>query len=363
MQKSYNLYILILIILLISCEEKFDAHLNGKYIPVVHGIYNLKLRKNNYLPYYLDTPNYISLTKTFMGGQNAYKIAKVADSIYFQNAIVNIEYCFRGDIIGNNTLVKTTDFQKVPGMFSSSNNVIYETTSHYVPQYFDTLRLIIDTGNEGELYISETSYVSSPVILRPKIFPTVSVPIGFYRETPFYLEWIDFGGYYEILMTINYIERKHNKNYDKKLFLKKTQLSKKEKDYSNCDWYERFQNTYPPDQYKKSYIKSYFYGDDLSKFIKSSIIDDPDVVARKIQSIDLSLTATTRSFYDFLKFGNNIQDNGQIYSNIKNGIGIFTSACTDSVTGLTLDYQTEDSIANGQYTKHLKFVTYNIGIE
>ena len=366
MFKYYQYFFLILFSLLIACEENIDSHLTGKNLPVVYGIYNLNFRKEPFNGYYMENPNYISLSRTFQGGQNAYASAKIADSLYYKNADVKIEYCFQGHIVGTTTLEKTTDFQKVPGLFSTSGNIIYQTTKHYVPKFFDTLRLIINTGNEGEVYTSETQYISGPKIISPLFHPSNPMKIGLYRSKPFYFEWLDYGGYFEINMLIKYLELKNNKITEKNLSLKKHKLSHKEMEENYCDWAVFFNNifdVFPSQKFELSYLKLYFSGNDLAFFLRSSISEDPDVIARKIKSIDFTITATSKTFYDFIHFGNHIQDNGNIYSNINNGIGIFTSACTDSVTGLTLDYQTEDSIANGQYTKHLKFVTYNIGVE
>ena len=48
-----------------------------------------------------------------------------------------------------------------------------------------------------------------------------------------------------------------------------------------------------------------------------------------------------------------------VYSNITNGIGIFSSMATQKVTGLNLASTTIDSLAYGQLTKHLDFLDHN----
>ena len=364
MFKYFRYFFLFLFSLLIACEENFDVHISGKNLPVVYGVYKLNFREVPFDGYYMENPNYISLSKSFQGGQNAYASAKIVDSLYYKNADVKIEYCYQSHVVGTTTLEKTTDFQKEPGLFSSSGNIIYQTTKHYVPRYFDTLRLIIDTGHEGEVYTSETQYVSCPRITFPVFHPERQIKFGFYLPDPFYLEWIDYGGYYETQMIINYFEVKNGEISEKKLVWERNRLSNIEEEYFFCDWFAFLKEyTYQSRKVKPSRFKLFCPGDELAFFLGAQISIDPNVTARKVKSIDFIVTATSKVLYDYMKLGINIQDNGNIYSNINNGIGIFATVCTDSINGIIIDKQTEDSIANGQYTKHLKFVTYNIGVE
>ena len=65
------LILLSLTVLLLSCETEIDSNIYAEDIPVVY----CNLNTN-------DSLHYVKLTKTFIGNQDANKMAKYSDSLY-----------------------------------------------------------------------------------------------------------------------------------------------------------------------------------------------------------------------------------------------------------------------------------------
>lgn len=362
----------IFVFIFISCETEFEPNIVGESVPVIYGIYHLpphemKFNGLNY-PLYLEAPNYIKIMKTFAGGRSAWDMAKISDSLYYQNAKVEIEYYCQGGLIKTSELIRTDEINKESGIFSTNNNILYKTTNHIIPHGFDTLRLRIELPDDKTVFAT-TPYVSVPTILKPVFISENHKEIGFYYDDPFEIYFRDRGDYYTITMAIHLIEIKSGLRLEKTINWQRTFYSEKVKDFFDLDWVE-FDNHFF-DNYTsldKSVIKKnpifksiYYFEDDFYKYIAGNVTRDPAIKRRGIKSLDIVVTATDKILRDYMELQKSTIDNGEVITNIQNGIGIFVSACSTAIYNIKLDRESVDSLVGGRFTKHLGFVTYLIG--
>lgn len=355
--------LLVIFLVSLSCNTKIDAYIESKPLAIVYCMFEIdpwhkRLEQN----YSLKT-NYIRLERSFNGGQNAHISGRVPDSIYFKNADVRIQYCLEGNIISTNVLEKSFDFFKEPGIFSTNEYFTYKTTHHIEPQFFDTIRLIIDIPEEDILISSVAPY--TPV---PKMDEYLSYggKIDFLTENNFIVSWLDEGCFYEEILRIRYKELISDKIHDRVLYWKKTRSSNK--DYNYFDWLEYYNSIYINREYTNSLKKPpaasklsvVYYPEDFYRYMAMNVKKNDSVRLRKLDYIDIFVHATNKYFREYMNFINFSSDNENIFSNIKNGAGIFATTCSDSVINLELRASSEDFLVNSPYTKHLKFVNYDI---
>jgi len=356
--------ILILIFLVfISCKTKIDPYIESQPLAVVYCLFEIEPWQKRLEQNYSLKTNYLRLERTFNGGQNAHISAKVSDSIYFNNADVSIQYCLEGNIISTNVLEKSFNYSKEPGIFSTNDYFYYLTTHHIEPQFFDTVRLIINIPEENILISSVAPY--TPV-------PKMDLPLGydgkidFLSENNFIINWLDEGCFYEEVLRIRYQELISGKILNRVLYWKKTRFSNKE--YNYFDWLEYYNSIYSDREYTNSIKKPpattklsvNYYPEDFYRYMATNVEKNESVRLRKLNFIDVFIHATNKYFREYMNFINFSSDNENIFSNIRNGAGIFATTCSDSIINLELLAGSEDFLINGPYTKHLKFVNYDI---
>ena len=135
-----------------ACSNDFDVTAPWRDIPVVYGLLNAD-----------EDVHFIRLEKAFLDPENsALSIAQVADSLYYENAIVQLERVSNGEIF-------TYTLQRVDGdapgvnqprdlgIFATSPNWLYKIDAdqiNLVPG--ETIKLIVDRGNGLPLVTAQT---------------------------------------------------------------------------------------------------------------------------------------------------------------------------------------------------------------
>jgi hypothetical protein len=105
--------------------------------------------------------------------------------------------------------------------------------------------------------------------------------------------------------------------------------------------------------------KSTFYG-----FISTFIEKDPpgtpnnQIRARQFYSLDFIVYQAGQELYNYIAINapsTSIVQKASDYTNIKNGLGLFSSRGKGSVLGVKINQQTLDSLRSGQFTGDLNF--------
>lgn len=177
MKHSFYIYIIFAIsVLLFSCETKVDLNAEYKDITVVYGLVNPN-----------DSVHYIKINKVFLpdDGVNANTLA--ANQANFNYAAdeltVTIEE-YRGDngnYVGSYTLVRTeTEVPKDEGVFDNSINVLYKFIEPAINRN-NSYKLKIYNSKLDKEITSETLIVGNTTITKPQYLYTI---MGFWIGTP-----------------------------------------------------------------------------------------------------------------------------------------------------------------------------------
>lgn len=316
-----------------SCSTDFDLVSNWKDITIVYGI----LDKG-------DDTTFIKISKAFIDPKtNAITIAKIPDSLYYKHLTVQLKEL-------NNTFAQTVTLEKVDGnkighvkkdgVFSTADNILYITS---VPLNSDKVyQLIISDSDNGKTVESTTRVIGSINIAAPTKGQKISMLPG----RNFLARWktANNGKVYGMMMTFNY------KEYDEftNTLLRDTSLN-----WTVINQIIAGRATGGEDM---SYSIS---GTDFFNFLKSSIPVNPKVY-RIAGEIKLTITAGGEEYYTYTQVAkaHNGLTSGQVlsdYTNINNGMGLFSSRSVQEQDKITLQNITIDSLACGLMTKNLNF--------
>jgi hypothetical protein len=319
-----------------ACENDLKLNADWKDITVVYGILNQK-----------DSVQYLKINKAYLGEGNALIMATIEDSsTYFNNLEVIMEEWKNGQFANKTIIFDTTSvYNKVPGTFYYPRQIIYKTKTRLDSSENNTEYLLKITNKlTGKVISSRTKLIKTFYISKPNRAPFNPV-INFTNKEPAsvvfkaqsddnarYFE-VYFRFYYTELDTVAMIQTDRSLDY----FVGDAVLNDNQSDMS------------------VSYLGESFYS-----MLKSKIPYNPNMV-RKVklgEEIELYVLAANDDFYTYMqavKPSNGIVQEKPEFTNIVNGIGIFASRFSVSLT-FNLNAASLDSLYYGSYTKNLGFI-------
>ena len=331
----------ILCLLSLSCSSDFEAHIMSKPIPVVYGIINPN-----------DSLYQVRLTKSFIGPGNAYTYAQKPDSLYYDGARVFFESRnFKGKTIDKVELLLKEIEPREEGVFVREPNLIYQTDFNSIrlrqeilerdgiPYNID-LFVFVEIPGINDTVQSQTRLKTEPAIINPK---GNFQKVYFYSEIPFFMEWIhnDPGTHFEIKVVMRYKEILEEEEREKEV-------------YWVLRGIEPNEHTFPGGT--RTIYSYHFRPENFYSHIRAAVPFDPEVKGRLIRNIDFIILTSDGAVKDYNDTDLIADDyNGASYSNIINGLGLFSSYNTEGVYNQRLGQRELDSLAYGKYTKHLRF--------
>ena len=248
-----------------------------------------------------------------------------------------LERVKNGSVLETITLQRDTSLPKESGTFSSPDQVLYKTTNTL---YDDSkYNLVISNSKTGNEVSASTTLVKDFTIDKPKSTESVNWNL---INSDYKVKWQSpvNGKMSQVSIRFNYTEQ------DKTTLVSESKY---------IDWVftsQESDNTDGGQDMEVDIAGSSFY-----TFI-ASMIEVNSNVNRFIGKLDFTITIAGDDFTTYLDVNQpstGILQEKPVFTNIDNGIGIFSSRFEKSVTGLTMVSGTQDSIRLGQYTKDLGF--------
>lgn len=322
-----------------SCSTDFDINADWQDIAVVYSILNQN-----------DTTNYVKLNRVFLGEADAYVMAQEADSIFYDTAIVFIEplsegenlYNQQGDLI-RYPLYETYDIEKDSGIFSNEYNRLYATDEFLDPRY--DYQLAIEIPGRKEIS-AVTSLIKGLTVTKPTTNPNNRVSfanIYDYMNYSVEIQTSDEGELYGLTVRFHWQENTPDGVEIKSL-----------------DWVQ-------PTKKKQYDVLSWdLSGESFYAFLNNNIEEGDPTTTRVCLGLDFIFVVAGEELASYVEVNgpsNGIIQEKPAFTNIVNGIGVFSSRFNKTIPMKQLSTLSLDQLACSDYTRHLRFEdsNHNVG--
>lgn len=309
-----------------SCTEDFNTAADFKDIPVVFGLLSAA-----------DTAHYIRVERAFLApNQNAVEVAKNPDSIYYKNLDVKIVDLTDGrtytarEVDGN-----LEGYVRQEGPFATEPNTLYKFSAddlELVPgrEY----RLEVNRGDDLPLVTSTTTVVNEVRLFSP-------LEGGNIRMTELAqvrISWDNPSTAYFFDVTMDFTFREIN-------------AVTGTNELKTISW---------PIVRRTTQDRVVFRGAEFIAFLGGSGLIESPAISRRIENIDITISAGGKEFYDFVQLilaNSGVTSSQEVpeYSNLSEGRGLFSSRNSRTFTGFSLTTETIQDLNNNNLTSDLNF--------
>ena len=326
------LKVLILLIaattILHSCKKEIELNSEWKDVTIVYSILNQ-----------IDSAHYIKVTKAFLGPGNALQYAQIADSSNYPYKMeVSLEAWNATNIVALYKFDTTTIINKDSGQFYFPNQMIYVNDSILDPAY--DYKLVIRNPETQKEILSQTVLVRDFTVDKPFYYQAISYDPGKNNK----VEWIsaEGGRLYQVIVRFYYLETSiQNPSQSVEKYV---------------DWEIIPGRTSKNDLGGEDIVVSYS-NDGFYSLLNSKLTVDPDLqrVSRNLQYYFIVAAEDLHTYIEVSKPSNSIVQEKPAYSNIDNGIGLFSSRFVKVVDSIRLSQRTKDELKVNPQTKDLGF--------
>lgn len=346
--KKSTLLLFSVLLFIFSCDSDFDVNADWKESMVVYGL----------LDQSVDTQKVI-IYKAFLGNQSAYALAQEIDSIYYgENDLEVFLYGLDGEdtiqtIALNYTETNNRNHSGSDTIFSLEKSVEYTTTEKLDPELvYHFYALNLNSGNEVR---SSTSLIS-PLDINEGFGDVIFFKNNQYRT--YKLKWKSSANAisYKPILRFYYIE--------KDIFTGEVSYKFIEKEYAE----QSSVNANGGQQMELGISGESFY-----YFVKNSISPNENVERINAQELDDGVSSSDNWLggieFRFVVGGEEISQYISInnlpnllfqdpptYTNIENGLGIFSSRLNASLSYKKLEVQSLSELSSGETTNELGFI-------
>lgn len=318
-----------------SCKTDFNVAADWKDITIVYGLLDPT-----------DTAQYIKVNKAFLDQTtSALIIAQNPDSLYYQNLNVELLQYLNGSLKKTIQLVKVDGnlegYVKDTGIFASAPNFLYKTKE--VLDQNSSYSLLITESDNGKQISSSSEIINDFTVLRP----TPTQKVNFFPGAFYNCQWNSAKDGKIYALTVRFFYKELNAS-DTTIQTEKY-----------LDWpivsSERSNSTAGGQQMDVN-----ISGDGFYSWVNSHLVEDPSVY-RVSEHFDFlfSVGGETLDTYNQVTIAQQGLTSGSVlpeYTNIENGLGLFSSRFHKNIVNIPIDGHTIDTLACGQVTKHLRFM-------
>jgi hypothetical protein len=317
--------------LLYACKNKLDVNASWQDITVVYGL----------LDQSKDT-NFVKITKAFLGEGNALAFAKIADSSNYPDKLdVKLE---EYDVSSTIPVLKNTyplDTMTIKtkeagdSIFYYPYQLVYYTRAKLNEIY--RYKLNITEKKTGKVISAETPLVNRMTITAPHKGGSASIIPG--------------SG-----ISLNFYSAKNGRRYQLVIRMHYTEFSGSDTVSKYVDWLV-FNNLLSNTLAGGDEEEPFYKGDGFYSSIKNQIPVNHNV-SRHADYIDYRFTIAGDDLNTYMNVtapSNTIIQERPVFSNITNGIGLFSSLLNTGIDSLRVSQVMKDSLKTNSFTKDLDF--------
>jgi hypothetical protein len=333
MKKLMFLAALYLVALQFSCTNDFEINADWKDIPITYGLIDIS-----------DTALYIRVERAFLtDGEDASDIAKIPDSIYYQDAKVSLERVSNGQVFAMQRVDGNLwGFPREEGDFATSPNWLYRLDSTDIKLKPDEqIRIRIDRGN-GLPEVTSNVVVLDKMELAKPGGASFNFAGSEFEQTE--IAWLapDSATIFDVNLYFNYVEYPASNPADQSSHTVK------------WPWVQglRRESSSPNFNQKKPGLEFY-------RHLANNIQVDP-ALKRVFTGIDIEIIGGdeyVKNYVNASLANTGITASQEIptYSNMSEGKGVFGSITKFKKLGMLLNDKTRDSLKAGYLTRELNF--------
>lgn len=311
-----------------ACKKELNLNAEWKDVTVVYGLLNQN-----------DTIHYIKITKAFLGPGNALEYAKIPDSSNYAKQLTVYMEEWESHTLKNTYILDTTTItNKDSGFFYFPDQLVYFYEAMLNENYIYKLR-IKKSDSLPEVY-SETPLIHDFKIIKPTALQKVS----FIPDKNANVEFIsaEGGKRYQLTIRFHYLEA---------LKADPSQIVE-----NAIDWIVVNDLKSNDDQGGQD-IEYYFPSNGFYSFVHASIPVNPDVTrtARYFDYIFSVAADNLNTYLEVTEPSISIVQEKPAYTNIENGIGLFSSLFVKVRDSLQPSDETKAELKVNPLTKDLGF--------
>ncbi|MEN0004300.1 MAG: hypothetical protein AAF798_09160 [Bacteroidota bacterium] len=317
-----------------ACETDFTLEGEWRDIPVVYGFISLQ-----------DTAHYIRVEKAFLEpGGNAEDVAQIADSLYYENATVQLikenGQAFTLERVDGNL----EGYQRQDGPFATAPNFLYKIKKEVINlEGGETIQLLVNRGDDLPPVTAETIVISD-------IIPNENSP-----ASPMNWEYNRFvTTAWNVTSEARIFDVRYIFNYRENSADAPTVFEERSVEWVVVNELLR------EDEPTTTRVSISPQGESFYRFLGANIPPAENQV-RLLSGVDILISGGGEELVEqieILRVNSGITSSQVIptYTNLSEGFGLFTSRVSVLRTNLQLNAVSADSLRNGIYTKDLNFV-------
>ena len=342
MRKVLVFTISIISLFLSSCSNDLEINAPWKDVTVVFGLLN----KN-------ETTHYVRISKAFLGEGDAMQFASQFDSLYYDTTLLKVKVyqVFNGNVVDSFPCRAVTDIQKDPGIFSAPSQILYAfdaalTSSN--PATNDRLqnsiyRLIVRNTKTGNVATSETELVNNISLITPGN-AIDELPLYPQNATLIKYKTGENGKMYELFMRFKYREFSLLDQSD--IVSKVVEINLGRITNDNTDGGKEMRMT----------IENSSIYQALFAAIPKSTLENPKY--RYADSLQFQINVAADDMTTYLNVNqpsNTIAQERPQYTNVENGLGLFSSRNSITRTKYIDDF-TVDTLRRNPLTEDMNWL-------
>ena len=334
MKKLIVILSILSVIVMQSCSNEFDLTEDWKDITIIYGLLDAS-----------DSVQYIRIEKAFLDeSTSALTLAQNADSLFHNNITVSLQAIPPAGSGGGGFFPLTRvdanleGFTKEEGIFANTPNYAYKFDKELKQDF--QYKVVVEKANENDEVSAFTEIIGDFDITFP---PQAYDELNFSLNRDLSLRWRkdDDASFYDGVMRIHY-----------------TEASTSDPDNAEAkflDW-TLFRNLDKGDN--SGLMIHLIEGSAFYKFIQSSLEEGNFI--REFVSADCYVYSGGTELDNYINAGRasagiTSAETLPVYTNVNNGLGIFSTRYTQSVTNMLAKQAMLDTLSAGPYTKDLGF--------
>ena len=290
-----------------------------------------------------DTAHYLRVEKAFLPPDgDARTAAQLPDSLYYDELLVQLEKVRSGARFSLQRVDGNQEgYPREAGVFATAPNYLYKIRSADIDlEGGERLRLILNRG-EGLPEVTAETVVLQDLILR-NTSPASPINMAYDRQVNIAWSAGAEAQLFDVRLVIHYLES---------LPGQPSELRPRRLEWVLDDALERENDA--------ERVSLAFPGEAFYIFLGQRLSADRRII-RVFEGIDLQVAAAGEELLELLRVSGAAQgitsfQSVPVYSNLSEGLGIFSSRTYSSRTGLTLNGPSLDSLRDGVHTQALNF--------